>query len=124
MDYTIYPFEGLGAIRFGMNPQQVREVVGEPDRTFMKFDDSKFPTDAYYKLGFYVYYDESGLCNSVEIWGTSQTTRTSTALTGTAAGSSPTALTGTVPISTALTGTIAGGESSKPTQLQPEMALS
>jgi hypothetical protein len=46
----------------------------------------------------------------------------STALTGTVPTS--TALTGTVPISTALTGTIAGGESSKPTQLQPEMALS
>jgi hypothetical protein len=54
--------------------------------------------------------------------GTSQTTRTSTALTGTAAGRSPTALTGTVPSSTALTGTIAGGESSKPTQLQQGMA--
>jgi hypothetical protein len=33
-------------------------------------------------------------------------------------------LTGTVPSNTALTGTIAGSESSKPTQLQPEMALS
>jgi hypothetical protein len=54
--------------------------------------------------------------------GTSQTTRTSTALTGTAAGRSPTALTGTVPSSTALTGTIAGGSSSKPTQLQQGMA--
>jgi hypothetical protein len=46
----------------------------------------------------------------------------STALTGTVPTS--TALTGTVPTSTALTGTIARSENSKPTQLQPEMALS
>jgi hypothetical protein len=50
------------------------------------------------------------------------TVSSSTALTGTVPTS--TALTGTVPSSTALTGTIARSESSKPTQLQPEMALS
>jgi hypothetical protein len=50
------------------------------------------------------------------------TVPSSTALTGTVPSS--TALTGTVPTSTTLTGTIAGSESSKPTQLQPEMALS
>jgi hypothetical protein len=68
MDYTIYPFEGLGAIRFGMTPQQVHEVVGEPESTFMKSDDSRFPTDDYFNLGFHVYYDESGLCKGVEIF--------------------------------------------------------
>jgi hypothetical protein len=66
MDYTIYPFEGLGAIRFGMTPQQVREVVGEPDSTFMKSD--KFPSDDYFDLDFHVHYDESGLCEAVEIF--------------------------------------------------------
>jgi hypothetical protein len=66
MDYTIYPFEGLGAIRFGMTPQQVREVIGEPDSTFMKSD--KFPTDDYFDLGFHVYYNESGLCEAMEIF--------------------------------------------------------
>jgi hypothetical protein len=51
-----------------------------------------------------------------------ETVPSSTALTGNVPSS--TALTGTVPSNTALTGTIAGSESSKPTQLQPEMALS
>jgi hypothetical protein len=65
MDYTIYPFEGLGAIRFGMTSQQVREVGGEPNSTFMKSD--KFPSDDYFDLGFHIHYDESGLCEAVEI---------------------------------------------------------
>jgi hypothetical protein len=47
MDYTIYPFEGLGAIRFGMTPQQVREVIGEPKGTHMSYG-SKFPIDDYF----------------------------------------------------------------------------
>ena len=68
MDYTICPFEGLGSIRFGMTPKQVHEVVGEPEGTFMKSKDSKFPTDDYFNLGFHVYYDESNLCNAVEIF--------------------------------------------------------
>jgi hypothetical protein len=54
--------------------------------------------------------------------GLTETVPSSTALTGNVPSS--TALTGTVPSNTALTGTIAGSESSKPTQLQPEMALS
>jgi hypothetical protein len=69
MDYTIYPFEGLGAIRFGMTPQQVHEVVGEPKSTFMKSKDDRFPSDDYFNLGFHVYYDdELGLCNAVQIF--------------------------------------------------------
>ena len=36
MDYTIYPFEGLGPIRFGMTSQQVHDCVGEPERSFTK----------------------------------------------------------------------------------------
>jgi hypothetical protein len=68
MDYTIYPFEGLGAIRFGMTTQQVHEVIGDPQRTFMNYE-SKFPADAYFNLGFHVYYDdESHLCNAVQIY--------------------------------------------------------
>jgi hypothetical protein len=67
MDYTIYPFEGLGAIRFGMTPQQVREVIGEPKGTHMSYG-SKFPTDDYFNLGFNVHYDnELGLCDRVGI---------------------------------------------------------
>ena len=69
MDYTIYPFEGLGAIRFGMTPQQVREVVGEPVGTYRVSKNSKFPTDDYFNLGFHVHYDdELGLCSSVGIF--------------------------------------------------------
>jgi hypothetical protein len=69
MDYTIYPFEGLGAIRFGMTPQQVREVVGEPKGTFMMSKESKFSTDDYFNLGFHIYYDdEVDLCNGVSIF--------------------------------------------------------
>lgn len=65
MDYTIYPFEGVGPIKFGMTPQQVREVVGEPDESFMK-GESEFPTDVYDRLGFRIEYEYPGVCD--EIW--------------------------------------------------------
>jgi hypothetical protein len=65
MDYTIYPFEGVGPIKLGMTPQQVRTVLGEPDESFKKFDDD-FPTDAYHSLSIQIQYEHPGICN--EIW--------------------------------------------------------
>jgi hypothetical protein len=65
MDYTIHPFEGVGPIKLGMTPQQVRAVLGEPDESFKKFDDD-FPTDSYYSLSIHVLYEHPGICN--EIW--------------------------------------------------------
>jgi hypothetical protein len=67
--YTIYPYEGVGPIRFGMTPAQVHEKLGEPDDTFMKGAESPdFPTDAYDDLGFHVFYGESGRCRFVEFF--------------------------------------------------------
>jgi hypothetical protein len=66
MDYTIHPFEGVGPIKLGMTPQQVRAVLGEPDHSFKKFDDD-FPTDSYYdNLSIHILYEHPGMCN--EIW--------------------------------------------------------
>lgn len=33
MDWEIVSFEGIGAIRFGMTPNEVADVVGPPDRS-------------------------------------------------------------------------------------------
>jgi hypothetical protein len=68
MDYTIYPYEGVGPIRFGMTPEQVREKLGEPEDTFMKGAESPFPADAYHNLGFHVHYDKSGRCEFVKFF--------------------------------------------------------
>jgi hypothetical protein len=69
MDYIIYPYEGVGPIRFGMTPEQVHEKLGEPEHTTMKEAESpEFPTDAYNHLGFHVFYGESGRCQAVEFF--------------------------------------------------------
>jgi hypothetical protein len=65
MDYTIHPFEGVGPIKLGMTPQQVRAVLGEPDDSFKK-GGKGFPTDAYDTLSVHVLYEHPGICN--EIW--------------------------------------------------------
>ena len=62
MDYTIYPYEGVGPIRFGMTPQQIHEILGEPDRVLPGYE-AKFPTDSYHKIAIHVDYDESGACD-------------------------------------------------------------
>jgi hypothetical protein len=65
MDYTIYPFEGVGPIKFGMTPEQVHAVVGEPENSLI-IHEGEFPTDTYYSQGFRIEYTAAGVCD--EIW--------------------------------------------------------
>jgi hypothetical protein len=66
MDYTIHPFEGVGPIKLGMTPQQVRAVLGEPDNSFKKLNND-FPSDSYHSLSIQIQYEQPpGICD--EIW--------------------------------------------------------
>ena len=64
MDYTIYPCEGVGPIRFGMTPQQVHEILGEPEGSSTRRPESRFLTDYYEILDLHVVYKESGECKA------------------------------------------------------------
>jgi hypothetical protein len=68
MDYTIYPFEGVGAVKFGMTPQQIHEIWGEPEETLMA--NPKFyrnHTDVYCKASVQVHYNELGVCEYISL---------------------------------------------------------
>jgi len=67
MDLTIYPYLGVGSIRFGMTVDQVRTAVGMEPQPFKKTELSVFPTDAFRSLGVHVYYKESGVCKAIEM---------------------------------------------------------
>jgi hypothetical protein len=70
-DFTIHPFEGVGAVRFGMTPQQVHGIWGKPERTIMRDSTSTLyrrHTDSYHRMNFRVEYDESGLCEYISLF--------------------------------------------------------
>jgi hypothetical protein len=67
MDYTIYPYEGVGPIKFGMTPQQVHEILGEPYRTFKKSPKAVMPMDSYEEPRCQIFYKEPGTCNAIQL---------------------------------------------------------
>jgi hypothetical protein len=68
MDYTIYPYEGVGPVRFGMTMQQVHEILGEPKRTIERPGNVTAFTDDYYSLGLHVLYGEDRNCNALQLF--------------------------------------------------------
>jgi hypothetical protein len=71
-DFTIHPFEGVGAVQFGMTPQQVHEIWGEPDGTYRKekslYGLAKRHVDYYNKIGIHVDYDVTGFCECISLF--------------------------------------------------------
>jgi hypothetical protein len=49
-----------------MTPNEVREALGAPYKSFMKGPYAKYPTDAFRSLRLHVSYKEPGLCDAVE----------------------------------------------------------
>lgn len=54
---TIQPLVGVGLVRFGMSPEEVRLVMPEPPRSFRKRRTSRYKTDAFFHDAFQVSYD-------------------------------------------------------------------
>jgi hypothetical protein len=71
-DFTIHPFEGIGAVQFGMTPQQVHEIWGKPDGTSIREESlhglAKRHVDYYSKIGVHVDYDETGFCECISLF--------------------------------------------------------
>src|SRR5262245_31478529 len=62
----IKPYIGVGLINLGMSMEEVRQAVGQPDLTFLKRPDSKFPTDIFRSIDAHVYYKFPGICEAIE----------------------------------------------------------
>jgi hypothetical protein len=74
MDYTIYPYEGVGPVRLGMTRQEIRGILGKPEKTFQKFPD-KPPADKYWnKLHLIIHFKESDICDGIQIFPPAQPT--------------------------------------------------
>ncbi len=72
-ELTIYPYQGVGQIRFGMTRKEVQSLLGEPSATFYKGLNTESPTDAYDHVGVHVYYDyPSGYCEALEFFEPAQ----------------------------------------------------
>jgi hypothetical protein len=67
MDYTIYPYEGVGSIKFGMTPQQVHEILGEPDEQRPPGYGEELPTDYYQGLDLSVFYVNPRQCKAITL---------------------------------------------------------
>jgi hypothetical protein len=68
MDYTIHPYEGVGPLQLGMTRQEIRAILGEPEKVFQKFPD-KPPADQYWnRYHLYVHFKEPDTCDGIEIF--------------------------------------------------------
>lgn len=72
-ELIIYPYQGVGQIRFGMTREEVRSLLGEPSAIFYKGLNTKSPTDAYDNIGVHIYYHyPSGYCEALEFFEPAQ----------------------------------------------------
>ncbi|VEE61138.1 Uncharacterised protein [Shewanella putrefaciens] len=66
MDFSIIPFEGVGSIKFGMTPKQVRTNLGSGFKSFKRTPDSVLPCDYYEALGVFIYYKLPSVVEAIE----------------------------------------------------------
>jgi hypothetical protein len=72
-ELIIYPYQGVGQIRFGMTREKVRSLLGEPSATFYKGLNTQSPTDAYDNIGVHIsYHHPSGYCEALEFFEPAQ----------------------------------------------------
>ena len=67
MKFDIRSYEGVGSIRFGMTPGEVRAALGMEFKNFRRSGTETYPCDYYTGLQCFVYYDDKhGLVDAVE----------------------------------------------------------
>jgi hypothetical protein len=86
VDLEVVPSEGIGPVRLGMTPEEVRRASPVPVRSFKKTPFSKRPTDELEGLVLHVHYGESGTCAAVEAFPPSRVLLDGRALLGVAFG--------------------------------------
>jgi hypothetical protein len=65
-DFEIDPFEGMGDVKFGMTPQQVRRLLGNCFKSFKRTPQAAFPSDYYEAVGLFFNYDPTGVLEAIE----------------------------------------------------------
>jgi hypothetical protein len=65
-DFEIVPFAGLGDVKFGMSPQEVRHLMGTSFKSFKRTPQATFPADVYATVGLFFYYDSAGALEAIE----------------------------------------------------------
>ena len=71
-ELIIYPYQGVGQIRFGMTRAEVRSLLGEPSAIFYKGLNTETSTDAYDNIGVHICYHPSGYCEALEFFEPAQ----------------------------------------------------
>jgi len=66
MNFVIDTFVGVEPIRFGMTPQQVREALPGPVRSFRRTPNVEVPSDHFADVGVVVNYRMPGVVDSIE----------------------------------------------------------
>ena len=66
MKFEIHNHEGVGPIKFGMSPSEVRAALGAAFRSFRRTTECDHPCDSFPELDCFVYYDASGRAEAVE----------------------------------------------------------
>lgn len=56
-EFIVNPLNGVGPVRLGMSREEVLTAFGPPTLSFRKVTSSRYPTDAWFKNGFQVFYD-------------------------------------------------------------------
>ena len=65
-DFDIRPLRGVGAVEFGMPPEQVRGLLGSALRSFKRAATAMFPCDYFPSLGVLGYYTAEGVLEALE----------------------------------------------------------
>lgn len=66
MNFSILPLEGVGEIKFGMSPDDVRKHIGNRFRSFKRSPLDSFPSDYFEHIGTFFYYDSNGRLEAIE----------------------------------------------------------
>lgn len=68
MKFDIYPYIGVGNIKLGMTPDEIKKIVGEKKSSFKRNEEDYFETDEFDSNGtnFFVSYGKDGKVDSIE----------------------------------------------------------
>lgn len=72
MSFLISSFAGVGDIKFGMFPSEVRGILGDGFKSFKRTPNAEYPCDYYELLGIFVYYKLNGMVEAVEFTNLSE----------------------------------------------------
>jgi len=65
-NYDIKPFKGIGNIKFGATPTEVRKILGEEFKSFKRSPTAAFPCDYFPHVGVFAYYTAAGTLEAIE----------------------------------------------------------